>query len=355
MFCWIRPLNCGLENRQNYTVGFQSLFCWIRPLNLRQCPAHRTGNPVSILVLLDSAPQLVGADQSPPPSYQFQSLFCWIRPLNCNVVGVSRYIAIRSFNPCSVGFGPSTSGGKRTMSLLISGFNPCSVGFGPSTLNARASTFARCSSFNPCSVGFGPSTTAAHMIPAILTGFNPCSVGFGPSTAGAEAEERTHLEFQSLFCWIRPLNRSWPRPPGDDPPGFNPCSVGFGPSTPSQTDQGELVHPVSILVLLDSAPQQGRRQGLSRSLDAVSILVLLDSAPQHQQSAWNAGMSGKFQSLFCWIRPLNRDTTTPTARQRSVSILVLLDSAPQLTLDLTNDYLTWEFQSLFCWIRPLNP
>ncbi len=61
-------------------------------------------------------------------------------------------------------------------------------------------------------------------------------------------------KFQSLFCWIRPLNAALLHFPLRLDPGFNPCSVGFGPSTVCQSTTAAS-HNVSILVLLDSAPQ----------------------------------------------------------------------------------------------------
>ncbi len=113
----------------------------------------------------------------------------------------------------------------------MQGFNPCSVGFGPSTRLAPAESSIRTMSFNPCSVGFGPSTPLCRLDPPGESGFQSLFCWIRPLNDFVSLMKASEDRFQSLFCWIRPLNTGLPTLPLLSTGGFNPCSVGFGPST----------------------------------------------------------------------------------------------------------------------------
>ncbi len=230
---------------------FQSLFCWIRPLNT----VHRTGKDeyriVSILVLLDSAPQLLPCSWATVEYHGFQSLFCWIRPLNTLITApVSRHLRFQSLfcwiRPLNLRLHLDGAVGIQVSILVLLDSAPQLEWPGLLQSPNQVSILVLLDSapqqpapplrghrdqcFNPCSVGFGPSTRLWPCDWSAPSGFNPCSVGFGPSTIRNRTRAASDRRFQSLFCWIRPLNCCWTACTWSAP-GFNPCSVGFGPST----------------------------------------------------------------------------------------------------------------------------
>src|SRR5947209_3938326 len=78
--------------------------------------------------------------------------------------------------------------------------------------------------------------------------FTPCCVGLSSSTGSLSYGSYQRSEFQSLLCWTQLLNREGQRGGAD-----------------------RRVH-VSILVVLDSAPQRGRAEA-GHCPERVSILV----------------------------------------------------------------------------------
>ena len=234
---------------------FQSLLSWIGLLNREGLPCASRISGVSILVVLDRAPQLRRAVTHPTQARGFQSLLSWIGLLNFRLrQGRRRHV--RGFNPCCPGSGSSTYvclaafDGVYQVSILV-------------VLDRAPQLVVR--------------TKQTHLAPL----------------------------FQSLLSWIGLLNID-------------------------QTEDAVLCADVSILVVLDRAPQPCSGSQPPRIDPMVSILVVLDRAPQQLTSG------------------------THSPHQPAVSILVVLDRAPQPAWPSWRNLLDKMFQSLLSWIGLLN-
>src|SRR6266446_2844703 len=89
---------------------FQSLLLWIPLLNEYQTLNLPVAQQVSILVVMDTAPQHLLCDDPTLRQLRFQSLLLWIPLLNGKAGPVCRYRCSR-FNPCCYGYRSSTSNG----------------------------------------------------------------------------------------------------------------------------------------------------------------------------------------------------------------------------------------------------
>ena len=194
----------------------------------------------------------------------FQSLFFWIhfhKDSEAAYTGCTS--SSHSFNPCFSGF-TSTSNIRRLLAAFqslffwihcprsqaffkrsrLASFNPCFSGFTSTRrIIDRRLKMGRPRCFNPCFSGF--TSTSGHRVTlrqSLLAapGFNPCFSGF-TSTSNRRSKR-----------WVKARGHQ---------PCFNPCFSGF---TSTRSFQGKcrihlaLVAPlVSILVFLDSLPQEG--------------------------------------------------------------------------------------------------
>ena len=181
--------------------------------------------------------------------------------------------------------------------------------------------------------------------------FNPCFSGFTSTSLLEYRHINPQPEFQSLFFWIH----------------FHKHCL---------TRAIDWTLAVSILVFLDSLPQEKITYRVSICSSFVSILVFLDSLPQAWAVRLGAYRTAPFQSLFFWIHfhklgrrqawvwafwgfnPCFSGFTSTRSRRRydsishrHVSILVFLDSLPQDIDHYEASYCDCRFQSLFFWIH----
>ncbi len=231
----------------------------------------------------------------------FQSLFYWMRLLNIkNVLHLTKGIEFQSLFYC-----------MRLLNYYIFCFN---IPF------FRVSILV----LLDAPLEFLPLRFSNHFPEC----FNPCFIGCASWIQHRWAQQKGNRMFQSLFYWMRLLNRAIHEDCLPAGISFNPCFIGcaswilvfsFISSTLSISFNPCFIGCASWIL---------KNPGCILRL-FVSILVLLDAPLEFKLMPLTIAIDSEFQSLFYWMRllngPLSRIFTDPCA-----------------------------FQSLFYWMRLLN-